>query len=104
MARRDPVGIRGPRSKSEPFQQRVEPEVVRGIVLKRPMPSLTAPGGAAMKQLEVGDRVKVLTGDKDDEGTVLDVDERTEMVVVYLGRHVGRWTFHRDDLRKVRVH
>jgi ribosomal protein L24 len=57
-----------------------------------------------MKQLEVGDRVKVLTGDKDDEGTVLDVDERTEMVVVYLGRHVGRWTFHRDDLRKVRVH
>jgi hypothetical protein len=27
-----------------------------------------------------------------------------EMVVVYLGRHVGRWTFHRDDLRKVRVH
>ena len=57
-----------------------------------------------MKQLEVGDRVKVLTGDKDDEGTVLDVDERTEMVVVYLGRHVGRWTFHRADLRKVRVH
>jgi ribosomal protein L24 len=57
-----------------------------------------------MKQLEVGDRVKVLTGDKDDQGTVLDVDERTEMVVVYLGRHVGRWTFHRDDLRKVRVH
>lgn len=44
-----------------------------------------------MKQLEVGDRVKVLNGDKDDEGTVLDVDERTEMVVVYLGRHVGGW-------------
>ena len=54
-----------------------------------------------MKQLGVGDRVKVLTGDKDDQGTVLDVDERTEMVVVYLGRHVGRWAFHRDDLRKV---
>jgi ribosomal protein L24 len=24
-----------------------------------------------MKQLEVGDRVKVLTGDKDDQGTVI---------------------------------
>jgi hypothetical protein len=57
-----------------------------------------------MKQLEVGDRVKVLNGDEDDEGTVLDVDERTEMVIVYLGRHVGGWAFHRDDLRKVRAH
>jgi len=28
-----------------------------------------------MKQLEVGDRVKILDGGKDDEGTVLDVDE-----------------------------
>ena len=45
-----------------------------------------------------------LNGDKDDEGTVLDVDERTEMVIVYLGRHAGGWAFHRDDLRKVRVH
>jgi hypothetical protein len=71
-----------------------------GIVLQGPMPSL---GGAAMKQLEVGDRVKILDG-KDDEGTVLDVDERTEMVIVYLGRHVGGWAFHRDDLRKVRAH
>jgi hypothetical protein len=26
-----------------------------------------------MKQLEVGDRVKVLNGGKDDEGTVLDL-------------------------------
>jgi hypothetical protein len=66
--------------------------------------SRTAPGGASMKQLEVGDRVKILNGDKDDEGTVLDVDERTEMVFVYLGRHVGGWAFHRDDLRKVRAH
>ena len=57
-----------------------------------------------MKQLEVGDRVKILNGDKDDEGTVLDVDERTEMVIVYLGRHAGGWAFHLDDLRKVRVH
>jgi hypothetical protein len=61
-------------------------------------------GGAAMKQLEVGDRVKILDGGKDDEGTVLDVDERTEMVIVYLGRHVGGRAFHRDDLRKVRAH
>jgi hypothetical protein len=43
-------------------------------------------------------------GGKDDEGTVLDVDERTEMVIVYLGRHVGGRAFHRDDLRKVRAH
>jgi hypothetical protein len=59
-----------------------------------------------MKQLKVGDRVKILNGDKDDEGTgtVLDVVERTEMVFVYLGRHVGGWAFHRDDLRKVRAH
>ena len=61
-------------------------------------------GGAAMKQVEVGDRVKILDADKDDEGTVLDVDERTEMVIVYLGRHVGGRAFHRDDLRKVRAH
>ena len=27
-----------------------------------------------MKQLEVGDRVKILDGGNDDEGTVLDVD------------------------------
>ena len=60
--------------------------------------------GAAMKQLQVGDRVKIVNGGRDDEGTVLDVDERTEMVVVYLGRHVGGWAFHRDDLRKVRAH
>ena len=60
--------------------------------------------GGAMKQLGVGDRVKILGGPKDDEGTVLDVNERTEMVVVYLGRHVGGRAFHRDDLRKVRVH
>jgi hypothetical protein len=60
--------------------------------------------GGAMKQLEVGDRVKILDAAKDDEGTVLDVDEQTEMVVVYLGRHVGGRAFHRDDLRKVRVH
>jgi len=57
-----------------------------------------------MKQLEVGDRVKILNGGRDDEGTVLDVDERTEMVIVYLGRHVGGRTFHHDDLRKVRAH
>jgi hypothetical protein len=57
-----------------------------------------------MKQLQVGDRVKILDGGKDDEGTVLDVDERTVMVVVYLGRHLGGWAFHRDDLRKVRAH
>jgi len=57
-----------------------------------------------MKQVEVGDRVKILDADKDDEGTVLDVDERTEMVIVYLGRHVGGRAFHRDDLRKVRAH
>ena len=57
-----------------------------------------------MKQLAVGDRVKILDGAKDDEGTVLDVDEQTEMVVVYLGRHVGGRAFHRDDLRKVRMH
>jgi len=60
--------------------------------------------GAAMKHLEVGDRVKILDGGKDDEGTVLDVDEGTEMVIVYLGRHVGGRAFHRDDLRKVRAH
>jgi hypothetical protein len=53
-----------------------------------------------MKQLEVGDRVKILNGGKDDEGTVLDMDERTEKVIVYLGRHLGGWAFHRDDLRK----
>jgi hypothetical protein len=129
MARRDPVsvGIRlltrnrpsaacglsqifqvardsGPRSGQRSLFSRVEPWVGCGIVLQRPMPSLTAPGSAAMKQLEVGDRVKVLNGDEDDEGTVLDVDERTEMVIVYLGRHVGGWAFHRDDLRKVRAH
>jgi hypothetical protein len=23
------------------------------------------------------------------------------MVVVYLGKHFGGWTFHRDDLRRV---
>ena len=57
-----------------------------------------------MNQLEVGDRVKILDGGKDDEGTVLDVDQRTEMVIVYLGRHVGGRAFHRDDLRKVRAH
>ena len=57
-----------------------------------------------MKQIEVGDRVKILDGDKDDEGTVLDVDERTEMVIVYLGRDVGGRPFHRDDLRKVTAH
>jgi len=57
-----------------------------------------------MKQLEVGDRVKILDGGKDDEGTVLDVDKRTEMVIVYLGRHAGGRAFHRDDLRKVRGH
>ena len=57
-----------------------------------------------MKQLEVGDRVKILNGGKDDEGTVLDVDERSEMVIVYLGCHVGGRAFHRDDLRKVRAH
>jgi len=34
-----------------------------------------------MKQLQVGDRVKILDGGQDDEGTVVDVDERTEMVV-----------------------
>jgi hypothetical protein len=62
------------------------------------------PGGAATKQLEVGDRVKILDGGKDDEGTVLDVDERTEMVIVYLGRHAGGRAFHRDNLRKVRAH
>jgi hypothetical protein len=56
-----------------------------------------------MKQLQVGDRVKILDG-KDDEGTVLDVDERTEKVIVYLGRHLGGWAFHRDDLRKIRAH
>jgi len=44
-----------------------------------------------MKQLEVGDRVKILDGCKDGEGAVLDVDERTEMVIVYLGRH-GWWS------------
>jgi hypothetical protein len=55
-------------------------------------------------QLEVGDRVKILDSGEDDEGTVLDVDERTEMVIVYLGRHVGGWAFHRADLRKVRAH
>jgi hypothetical protein len=54
-----------------------------------------------MKRLEVGDRVKILDGGKDDEGTVLDVHKQTEMVIVYLGRHVGGWAFHRDDLRKV---
>jgi hypothetical protein len=57
-----------------------------------------------MKQLKVGDRVKILNGGKDDEGTVLHVVERTEMVIVYLGHHVGGWAFHRDDLRKVRAH
>src|SRR5262245_38773626 len=62
------------------------------------------PGGAVMKPLQVGDRVKILGGGKDDEGTVLDVDEGTEMVIVYLGRHVGGRPFHRDNLRKVRVH
>ena len=31
-----------------------------------------------MKQLEVGDRVKILHGGKDDEGTVIDMDDRTE--------------------------
>jgi hypothetical protein len=56
-----------------------------------------------MKQLQVGDRVKIVDG-KDDEGTVLDMDERTEMVIVYLGRHLGGRPFHRDDLRKVRAH
>src|SRR5262245_59484310 len=49
-----------------------------------------------MNQLQVGDRVKILDGGKDDEGTVLDMDERTEMVVVYLGRHLGGRPFHRD--------
>jgi ribosomal protein L24 len=44
-----------------------------------------------MKQLQVGDRVKIVNGGRDDEGTVLDVDERTEKVIVYLGRHVGGW-------------
>src|SRR5215813_8575669 len=81
-----------------------EPWVGCGIALEGPMPSRTAAGGAAMKQLQVGDRVKILDGGKDDEGTVLDMDERTEMVVVYLGRHLGGWAFHRDDLRKVRAH
>ena len=57
-----------------------------------------------MKQLQVGDRVKIVDGGKDDEGTVLDMDEQTEMVVVYLGRHLGGRPFHRDDLRKVRAH
>ena len=57
-----------------------------------------------MNQLQVGDRVKILDGGKDDEGTVLDTDERTEMVVVYLGRLLGGRPFHRDDLRKIRVH
>jgi hypothetical protein len=56
-----------------------------------------------MKQLEVGDRVKISDGSKDDEGTVLHVDEQSEMVIVYLGRHVGGWAFYRDDLRKVRA-
>src|SRR5262245_6947000 len=64
--------------------------------ITRPIPSRTARGGAAMKQLEVGDRVKILDGGEDDEGTVLDVDEQTEMVIVYLGRHVGGRAFHRD--------
>ena len=57
-----------------------------------------------MNQLQVGDRVKIVDGGKDDEGTVLDMDERTEMVVVYLGRHLGGRPFHRDDLRKARAH
>jgi len=26
------------------------------------------------------------------------------MVIVHLGRHVGGWAFHRDDLRKIRAH
>src|SRR5262245_37051219 len=47
-----------------------------------------------MKQLRVGDRVKIMDGGKDDEGTVLDMDERTEMwsstsVVILV---VGRFT------------
>jgi len=67
------------------------------------MPNPNRRRGAAMKHLQVGDRVKIVGG-KDDEGTVLDMDERTETVIVYLGRHLGGWTFHRDDLRKVRAH
>jgi hypothetical protein len=34
---------------------------------------------------------------------VLDADERTEMVIAYLGRQVGGRAFHCDDLRKVRT-
>src|SRR5262245_56682723 len=65
----------------------------RGICIRR---TNAQPGGAAMKQLEIGDRVKILDGGKDDEGTVLDVDEQTEMVIVYLDCHVGGWAFHRQ--------
>jgi hypothetical protein len=51
--------------------------------------------------LKIGDRVRVKAS-KDDEGTVIDLPEdQHEMVVVYLGKHFGGWTFHRDDLRRV---
>lgn len=54
--------------------------------------------------LKIGDRVRIKAS-KDDEGTVIDLPEdKHEMVVVYLGKYLGGWTFHRDDLRKVTAH
>jgi hypothetical protein len=54
--------------------------------------------------LKIGDRVRIKAS-KDDEGTVIDLPgDKHEMVVVYLGKHLGGWTFHRDDLRRVTAH
>ena len=54
--------------------------------------------------LKIGDRVRIKAS-KDDEGTVIDLPEdKHEMVVVYLGKHLGSWTFHRDELRRVAAH